>query len=46
MMLFKIFLDESNHKPSKKWLDKGSEIYKQSMKSCLEKKCHRNVFNT
>ena len=39
-------LDESNRKPSKIWVDKGSEIYNRSVKSWLEKKRHRNVFNT
>ena len=34
---FKNFLDESNRKPSKIWVDKGSEFYKRSMKSWLEK---------
>ena len=35
-MLFKIFLDESNRKPSKTWVDKGNEIYKRSMTSWLQ----------
>ena len=30
-------LKESNRKPSKIWIDKGSEFYNRSMKSCLEK---------
>ena len=34
--------DESNSKPNRIWLDKGSEFYNRSMKSWLEK----NVFNT
>ena len=25
--------DESNHKPNKIWVDKGSEFYNRSMKS-------------
>ena len=34
---FQKFLKESNHKPSKVWVDKGSEFYHRSMKSWLEK---------
>ena len=30
-------LDESNCKPNKIWLDKGSEFYNRSMKPWLEK---------
>ena len=30
-------LSESNRKPNKIWVDKGSEFYKRSMKSWLEK---------
>ena len=30
-------LEESNHKPNKIWLDKGSEFYKRSMKSWFKK---------
>ena len=30
-------LDESRSKPNKIWVDKGSEFYKKSMKSYLEK---------
>ena len=45
-MLFKKILDESNHKPNKTWVDKGSEFYKRSMKSWLEKIYNRNVFKT
>ena len=37
---------ESNCKPKKIWVDKDSEFYNRSMKSWLEKKCYRNVFNT
>ena len=43
---FQKMLDESSHKPNKIWVDKGSEFYNKSMKLLLEKKCHRNVFNT
>ena len=35
-MLFKIFPDESNRKPNKIWVDKGSQFYKRSMKSFLQ----------
>ena len=34
---FQKFLDESNRKPNKIWLDKGSEVYNRSIKSWLEK---------
>ena len=34
---FQKILKESNRKPSKIWLDKGSEFYNRSMKSWLEK---------
>ena len=43
---FQKTLDESNCKPNKIWVDKGSEFYNRSMKSWLEKKCYRNVFNS
>ena len=33
-----LLLKESNHKPNKIWVDKGSEFYNRSMKSWLEKK--------
>ena len=29
-------LDESNHKPNKVWVDKGSEFYNRSMKPWLQ----------
>ena len=45
LLMLKI-LDESNCKPKKIWVDQGSEFYNRSMKSWLEKKCNRNVFNT
>ena len=35
-MLFKKFSDESNRKPNKIWVDKGSQFYKRSMKSFLQ----------
>ena len=34
---FQKILDESNRKPNKIWVDKGSEFYNKSMKSWLEK---------
>ena len=34
---FQKFLKESNRKPNKIWVDKGSEFYNRSMKSWLEK---------
>ena len=34
---FQYNLDESNRKPNKIWVDKGSEFYNRSMKSWLEK---------
>ena len=42
---FQKIIDDSNRKPNKIWVDKGSEFYNRSMKSWLEKK-YRNVFNT
>ena len=32
---FQKTLDESNRKPKKIWVDKGSEFYNRLMKSCL-----------
>ena len=43
---FQKVLDESRWKPNKIWVDKGSESYNRSMKSWLEKRCYRNIFNT
>ena len=34
---FQKILKESNRKPNKTWVDKGSEFYNKSMKSLLEK---------
>ena len=34
---FQKILDESNHKPTKIWVDRGSEFYNRSKKSWLEK---------
>ena len=36
-MLQKNILDESNRKPNKIWVGKGSEFYSTSIKSLLEK---------
>ena len=33
---FQKILDKSNYKPNKKWVEKGSEFYKRSMKSWLQ----------
>ena len=33
---FQKIIDESNRKPSKMWVDKGSEFYNRSMKSFLQ----------
>ena len=35
-MLFQIILNESNRKPNKLWVDKGSEFYNRLMKSWLQ----------
>ena len=42
-MLFKKRLDESNRKPNKLWVDKGSEFYNRSMKSWLEKMIQKRI---
>ena len=42
---FQKILDESSRKPNKIWVDKGSEFYNRSMKSWLNEKLQRNVFN-
>ena len=34
--VFQKILDESNCKPNKIWVDKGSELYNRSMKSFLQ----------
>ena len=43
--VFQKTLDESNRKPNKIWVDKGSEFYNRSMKTWLEK-LQRNVCST
>ena len=35
---FQNFLDESNHKPNKIWVDKGSESNNRSMRSFFKRK--------
>ena len=42
---FQKISDESNRKPNKIWVDKGSEFYNRRIKSWLEK-IHKNLFNT
>ena len=34
--VFQKILDESNRKPNKIWVDKGSKLYKRSLKSWLK----------
>ena len=36
LMLISFFLDKSNLKPNKIWIDKGSEVYNRSVKSFLQ----------
>ena len=36
LMFFQIFLDESNCKTNKKWINKGKEFYSRSKKSFLQ----------
>ena len=42
---FQNFLDESNPKPNKIWVDKGSEFYKRSMKSFLQNNDRKEINN-
>ena len=42
---FQKILDESNCKPNKTWVDKGSEFYKRSMKSFLQNN-DREMYST
>ena len=37
--------DESNCKPNKIWVDKGSEFYKRSMKSFLQNNDRKEINN-
>ena len=41
-----IILDESNCKPNKIWVDKGSEFCNRSVKSWLEKKNDTEIYST
>ena len=43
---FQKLLDESNRKPNKIWVDKGSEFYNRSMKSWIEKNDIQHIMNT
>ena len=43
---FQKFLDESNHKPNKIYVDQGSEFYNRSIKSWLEKKNAIEMYST
>ena len=36
LMLVSFFLDKSNLKPNKIWIDKGIEVYNRSIKSFLQ----------
>ena len=36
LMLVSFFLDKSNLKPNKIWIDKGSDVYNRSIKSFLQ----------
>ena len=42
---FQKFFDESNCKPNKIWVDKGSEFYKRSMKSFLQNNDRKEINN-
>ena len=39
-------LDDSNRKPNKIWVEKGSEFYNRSMKSLLEKILNKSIQHT
>ena len=43
---FQKTLNESNRKPNKIWVDKGSEFYMRSLKSWLEKKNAIELYST
>ena len=36
LMLISFFLDKSNLKPNKIWIDKGTDVYNRSIKSFLQ----------
>ena len=42
---FQKIFDESNCKPNKIWVDKGSEFYKRSMKSFLQNNDRKEINN-
>ena len=42
---FQKIFDESNRKPNKIWVDKGSEFYKRSMKSFLQNNDRKEINN-
>ena len=42
---FQNILKESNRKPYKIWVDKGSEFHNRSVNSWLKKRWYRNIFN-
>ena len=42
---FQKILKESNRKPNKIWVDKGSEFYNNSVKKWLKDKKYWNVFD-
>ena len=42
---FQKLFDESNCKPNKIWVDKGSEFYKRSMKSFLQNNDRKEINN-
>ena len=39
---FQSILKQSNRKPNKMWVDKGSEFYNASFKKCLQDNCYVN----
>ena len=43
---FQKFLDESNHKPNKIWVDKGREFCNRSVKPWLEKMLQKCIEHT
>ena len=43
---FQKFLKQSNRKPNKIWVDKGSEFFNSSGKKMAARQWHCNIFNT
>ena len=43
---FQKILDDSNEKPKKIWVDKGSEFYNNFFKKCLKDNDFGDVFDT